>query len=239
MGAGFRLFIRAVAVFVLAAGMAVGMAGCGSSKKSVKTAQSDRTEQVKDYHTSKKHKSDTPAAVADALVSEARTWLGVPYRYGGHTREGADCSGFLMEVFKNALNVDLPRTTKDQRDHCLDVDRDNISVGDIIFFSSNSSSGKIAHVGMYVGDGRMIHASSSRGVVEDNLDLKYYVDHFRSIGRVPELAAAKPVPTKPKVEISPIRPIKTAAPTDTVPAVMSVAVPTDTIGSIVKNAFKK
>ncbi len=233
-----RLHINQFIVAIIAAGMAVGMAGCGSSKKSVKTAQSDRTEQVKDYHTSKKHKSDTPAAVADALVSEARTWLGVPYRYGGHTHEGADCSGFLMEVFKNALDVDLPRTTKDQRDHCLDVDRDNISVGDIIFFSSNSSSGKIAHVGMYVGDGRMIHASSSRGVVEDNLDLKYYVDHFRSIGRVPELAAAKPVPKEAIRPIRPIGPISQIE-TDTVSAVMPVAVPTDTIGSIVKNAFKK
>jgi hypothetical protein len=76
----------------------------------------------------------------------------------------------------------------------LYVDKDNISIGDIIFFTSNNSGGKIAHVGMYVGDGRMIHASSSRGVVEDNLNLNYYVTHFQSIGRVPELAKANPVP---------------------------------------------
>jgi hypothetical protein len=227
-------------VMCLAAGMAVGMVGCGSSKKNTKTAQTDVKEQVRDTKTSKKHRSDTPAAVADALVSEARTWLGVPYKYGGHSHDGADCSGFLMEVYKNAVDVSIPRTTKDQRDYCLEVDRDNISVGDIIFFSSKSSSGKIAHVGMYVGDGRMIHASSSRGVVEDNLDLKYYIDHFRSVGRVPELATANPVPQKTKVTIAPIEPV--AVP-DTVPTIVPPAapakVPADTITTIVKNAFKK
>jgi hypothetical protein len=92
---------------------------------------------------------------------------------------------------------------------------------------------------MYVGDGRMIHASSSRGVVEDNLDLKYYIDHFRSVGRVPELATANPVPQKPKVTIVPIAPIEP----DTVPTIVPPAapakVPTDTITTIVKNAFKK
>lgn len=246
--------LACIVVFVLA----VGMASCGSSKKNVKTAQSSPIENVdKRNHSSKNH-NETPTAVANALVREARSWIGTPYKYGGHSREGADCSGFLMEVFKSAVDVNIPRTTKDQRNHCLEVDRDHISVGDIIFFSSNNSSGKIAHVGMYVGDGRMIHASSSRGVVEDNLDLKYYVDHFRSIGRVPELAAANPVPQKPKPAPAPIpEPVTTPAPTPApTPASTSVkqtpkttitpqktattdTVSADTIGSIVKNAFKK
>jgi lipoprotein Spr len=218
------------------------MASCGSSKKNVKTAQLSPIENVdKRNHSSKNH-NETPTAVANALVLEARSWIGTPYKYGGHSREGADCSGFLMEVFKSAVDVNIPRTTKDQRSHCLEVDRDHISVGDIIFFSSNNSSGKIAHVGMYVGDGRMIHASSSRGVVEDNLDLKYYVEHFRSIGRVPELAAANPVPQKSKPAPTPAStPVKQTPKTTVAPQKTAITdtVSADTIGSIVKNAFKK
>lgn len=176
--------------------LAVSVASCGSSKKNTKTAQQNPIEKVVTDQKTHKKLDKTPTAVADALVSEARTWIGTPYKYGGHSRDGADCSGFLMEVFKNAIDVTIPRTTREQRDDCLYVDRDNISVGDILFFSSNNSTGKIAHVGMYVGDGRMIHASSSRGVVEDNLDVNYYVQHFQSIGRVPDLAKANPVPQK-------------------------------------------
>jgi lipoprotein Spr len=244
---------------VLTVMLSVGMASCHSSKNNEKTKQSSAIENVDKNGKGKQKLDGTPKKVADALVSEARTWIGTPYKWGGHDKDGADCSGFLMEVFKSAVNVDIPRTTKDQRSTCIEVDRDNISVGDIIFFSSNNSGGKIAHVGMYVGDGRMIHASSSRGVVEDNLNLNYYVNHFNSIGRVPELAKANPVP-KPVVaaeqtvaEVAPVRPTKMAetkpiALPKPTPKLDSVAeavaqVKTDTldienkVASVVKNAF--
>jgi hypothetical protein len=222
----------------LAVLMAASLASCHSSKSNEKSKQSSAIEAV-DKGGKKKRADGTPQKVADALVSEARTWIGTPYKWGGHDKSGADCSGFLMEVFKAAVDVKIPRTTKDQREQCIEVDRDNISVGDIIFFTSNKSKGKIAHVGMYVGDGRMIHASSSRGV--------------KSIGRVPELAKANPVPKeKPKV-IAQTKPIELGKPTkveqskpaqvaDTVPAA-KVVLKTDSLDvktnveAVVKNAF--
>ncbi len=244
----------------LAVMMAASLASCHSSKSNEKSKQSSAIEAV-DKGGKKKKADGTPQKVADALVSEARTWIGTPYKWGGHDKSGADCSGFLMEVFKAAVDVKIPRTTKDQREQCIEVDRDNISVGDIIFFTSNKSEGKIAHVGMYVGDGRMIHASSSRGVVEDDLSMKYYINHFKSIGRVPELAKANPVPKeKPKV-IAQTKPIELGKPTkveqskparieqskpaqvaDTVPAA-KVVLKTDSLDvktnveAVVKNAF--
>lgn len=158
------------------------LAGCGSSRRAVKDKkgerQGDRTEKIYRKPVSKS---------GQALVREARKWRGVPYKYGGHSRSGADCSGFLMEVFKEAVGIRLPRSSRDQKEYCRPVRRDEMIVGDLVFFTSKNSKGKIAHVGMYIGDNRMIHASSSRGVVEDDLSLRYYVEHFNGVGRVPGL----------------------------------------------------
>lgn len=142
------------------------------------------------------------ATQAERLIAEARSWTGVPYKHGGTDRNGADCSGFLQQVYHNALNIELPRTTDKQRAHCAPVDRKELAPGDIVFFSSRRSDGKIAHVGMYTGNGRMIHASSSRGVVEDDMQLKYYVTHYVGAGRPPELVNHPAVKTEPKKEIA-------------------------------------
>lgn len=158
------------------------LAGCGSSRRAVKDKKGerpgDRTEKIDRKPVSKS---------GQALVREARKWRGVPYKYGGHSRSGADCSGFLMEVFREAVGIKLPRSSRDQKEYCRPVRRDEMIVGDLVFFTSKNSKGKIAHVGMYIGDNRMIHASSSRGVVEDDLSLRYYVEHFNGVGRVPGL----------------------------------------------------
>lgn len=156
------------------------LTGCGSSRRAVSTGDKPGT-----TVTDSKAGKAADNKVAQALVREARSWRGVPYVYGGHSRKGADCSGFLMEVYKAAAGIKLPRSSRDQKDFCKPISRDKMAVGDILFFTSKNSRGKIAHVGMYVGNNRMIHASSSRGVVEDDLSLRYYVEHFSGVGRVP------------------------------------------------------
>ena len=147
----------------------------------------------------KKHKPDTPAATSrmgKALVSEARKWIGTPYVYGGHSRKGADCSGFLMEVVRECAGISLPRSSRDQQAYCHPIDREYLAVGDLVFFSSRRSGGRVSHVGMYIGEGRMIHASSSRGVVEDDLASQYFITYYKGAGRVPQLAGANPIPEK-------------------------------------------
>lgn len=125
---------------------------------------------------------------SEALVKTARSWIGTPYRYGGHSKKGTDCSGFLMEVYRDAVGIKLPRSSRDQHDFCTKVGKDKLIVGDLLFFSSRSSKGKVSHVGMYIGNNEMIHASSSRGVIVSNIDEKYYVTHYRNSGRVQEFA---------------------------------------------------
>lgn len=126
--------------------------------------------------------------LAAELVREARTWLGTPYRYGGQEKQGgADCSGFVMEVFRVVTGILLPRNSGKQREFCTPVDKSELRVGDLVFFASPSSGGGVAHVGMYIGDGVMIHASSSRGVTETPITGNYYVKHYLSSGRVADL----------------------------------------------------
>lgn len=162
------------------------LTGCGSSRRAVSAGCKPGT-----TVTDSKAGNAADSKVAQALVREARSWRGVPYVYGGHSRKGADCSGFLMEVYQAAAGIKLPRSSRDQKDFCKPISRDKMAVGDILFFTSKGSRGKIAHVGMYVGNNRMIHASSSRGVVEDDLSLRYYVEHFSGVGRVPGIDRAR------------------------------------------------
>ena len=126
------------------------------------------------------------------LVSVARKWIGTPYQWGGTTKDGADCSGFVLEVYKAATGIKLPRTSYNMRDYCIKIDRDNLLIGDLVFFSSSKSNGKVGHVGMYIGNNRMIHSSSSRGVIESSLDENYYVKYYHSAGRVPAIAQMLP-----------------------------------------------
>jgi hypothetical protein len=154
--------------------------------------------------------------VANALVKEANKWLGVPYKYGGTSHSGVDCSGLVMEVFNDAADVKLPRDSRSQQSYCRKIDAQNLQPGDLVFFSSKAGGDNVSHVGMYVGDNSIIHASTSRGVIISNLSENYYKNHYYSSGRVeaityaatggktqeqPQYAYVEPVkPPKEKVE---------------------------------------
>lgn len=237
----FAIVLLSAAIFV--------MPSCHSSKGS--TAQRVNN-QTNEQPSKKPQKPDTPAAsskVARQLVETARRWIGTPYVYGGHSRKGTDCSGFLMEIFSECVGVKLPRSAREQKEYCHPIDREYLAVGDLVFFSSKRSGGRISHVGMYIGNGRMIHASSSRGVVEDDLSMQYFVTHYRGAGRIPVLASVHPLQTNRAEEKTPEqrkpenKPTKAAAPTPATEVTTSATVPDTTTAqrpeSIVRNAFSK
>ena len=122
------------------------------------------------------------------LVEVARSWIGVPYRYGGIARDGVDCSGLVFNIYREALGIELPRNSSAQRAGTAEIDRHQLQPGDLVFFTSKNSGNGISHVGLYVDPERMIHASSSRGVIESRLDEPYWVLHYHSAGRVSLLA---------------------------------------------------
>ncbi len=117
-----------------------------------------------------------------ALVEEAAGWIGTPYLYGGKTKEGADCSGLVMEVYRQVCGVKLPRSSAAQSMWCQPVAPEKMQPGDLVFFSADSM--QVSHVGMFIGDGQMIHASSSRGVMVSPLNNPYWLSRFYSIWRV-------------------------------------------------------
>ncbi|BAU26802.1 cell wall-associated NlpC family hydrolase [Aneurinibacillus soli] len=112
------------------------------------------------------------AASHGTLVSKAKSLIGTPYKFGGTTRKGFDCSGFLNYVFKTE-NIALPRTASGMYEKGTPVSRSSLRTGDLVFFKT-SRSGGISHAGMYIGNGKFVHSASSSGVSISSLNDKYY-----------------------------------------------------------------
>ena len=124
----------------------------------------------------------------EVLITAARSFTGTPYKWGGTTRAGMDCSGLLLNSFK-AIDYAIPRTSAAQSKTGKKVGKKNIQPGDLVFFATGNKKRKITHVGLVTevrgGDHvKFIHASTSLGVVESNLNSDYYQDRFRQARRI-------------------------------------------------------
>lgn len=131
---------------------------------------------------------DAEAATTQELTSTAKQYIGVPYVWGGTTTRGFDCSGFTQRVFAD-LGYQLDRTTKAQYAQGKSVTKNNLQVGDLVFF--NTSGRGISHVGIYKGNNQFIHASSSRGVVVSSLDERYWKTRYVGAKRVIDFTKKK------------------------------------------------
>ena len=121
--------------------------------------------------------------IAGKIASKAHNYLGYRYVYGTAGPSTFDCSGFTSYIYKQ-FGYSLPRSSYDQGNYGTYISKDDLAVGDLLFFS-NRRDRRINHVGIYVGEGNFIHASTSgRGVVKDNLNENYYVNHYVSARRV-------------------------------------------------------
>ncbi|WP_432696630.1 NlpC/P60 family protein [Marinobacterium sp. YM272] len=109
------------------------------------------------------------------LHGQYQSWKGTPYRLGGLGRSGIDCSGFVYRVFDDLYGMKLPRTTESQVELGYSVDRDELEVADLVFFKTGW---RTRHVGIYIGGGEFLHASTSRGVVISSLDNPYWRRHY-------------------------------------------------------------
>lgn len=137
------------------------------------------------------------------IIAEARKWIGVTYRYGGVDRKGVDCSGMTQNVFADAVGVKIPRNSGAQMEFTVPLEQVHLQPGDLVFFSPSPGSNNVSHVGLYIGDRKMIHASSSRGVVESSLDERYFATHYHSSGRVKGITYVATGHKPPKTDKSP------------------------------------
>lgn len=123
----------------------------------------------------------------DDILAEAETYLGTPYRYGGMTRSGIDCSAFVLSVFGASAGLNLPRVAAAQAQEGERIEKENLQKGDLVFFSHGR--GRISHVGIVEsidedGTVKFIHAASSRGVMISSLNDSYWGPRYRFAKRV-------------------------------------------------------
>ena len=121
---------------------------------------------------------------ANAVLMRALGLVGTPYRYGGNTPEsGFDCSGLVNYVYRDMLDLRLPRTSRALAAfQGPRIAEDRLVAADLVFFGSGAG---VSHVGIYVGEGRFVHAPSTGGTVRlDRLDGPYWRDHYSGAVRV-------------------------------------------------------
>lgn len=127
------------------------------------------------------------AAVETTILSAADDWLGVPYRFGGTTRDGVDCSAFVRAIYASAYGLHLTRSTRTQVNEGTAVARDDLRAGDLVFFRTGRNQ---RHVGIYLGGERLLHASSAKDrVVVDDFNQDYFQRTYWTARRLIALPA--------------------------------------------------
>lgn len=126
---------------------------------------------------------ETVSVTGSDVVHRAQAYIGTPYRNGGTTSRGMDCSGLVYTVYR-AFGIALPRTSSSQASFGRPVERSQLQPGDLVFFAT-SGGRRVTHVGIYSGHGEFIHASTrSRRVRFDRLDERYFRKRFVTARRV-------------------------------------------------------
>lgn len=156
------------------------LAGCSSAPKSPSVAVSAPVRAIPSVTP-----SDSSQILGNDVVFQAFSLVGTPYRWGGSSPDtGFDCSGLIQYVYREAAGMDLPRTTSDL--YNLKVTRPSESTlapGDLVLFAMNG--GRVNHAGIYIGEGRFLHAPSTGGVVRvDELESSFWQRTFKGARRV-------------------------------------------------------
>jgi len=114
----------------------------------------------------------------DKILMEIIKWMNTPYKFGGNSRKGIDCSAFTQNVFRNSLNFSLLRSAREQFTQGDEIDEvGNLKFGDLVFFNTRRRV-RPGHVGIYLGDNIFAHSSSKLGVVVSSLEEGYYNQRF-------------------------------------------------------------
>ncbi|GEN70786.1 hypothetical protein CLA01_08580 [Chryseobacterium lathyri] len=181
-----NLRIKQLSVLMIASVIAVS---CGSSKKVSSKKNTGNKTVVKTENLRKldsKFNGSISRSVSD-ILKDAEKYIGTPYRFGGNTSSGFDCSGFTVKVFEEN-DFSLPRRSTDQADAGKKIDIKEVKPGDLLFFATAGGS-RVSHVGIVHdigadGEVKFIHASTSKGVIISSLNEKYWNKAYLHAQRV-------------------------------------------------------
>lgn len=176
--------LRVIAVCLLLTGMLSGCAGTPRTPPDEAGANAPGAHSHAAYRLSpanrlaeqlRNFRRVSPKLIRQVLLDQHARWVGTPYVLGGESQRGIDCSALVQQIFDDAFAVELPRTTSDQILEGQRIARDELNPGDLVFFRP---PGPYRHVGVYVGEGRFLHASSSQGVIISRLDNVYWNRYY-------------------------------------------------------------
>ncbi|EGU35673.1 lipoprotein NlpC [Vibrio sp. N418] len=144
----------------------LALTGCSSSP-----SQSELSPDITAYHQQLKSE----------FLDVFQIWKGTPYRLGGSSLKGVDCSAFVQTAYQRAAQLNLPRTTKYQVQVGEEIAYEQANVGDLVFFKTSRTT---RHVGVYLGQNQFMHASTSKGVIISRMDNPYWAGNFWQFRRV-------------------------------------------------------
>ncbi|RCH54475.1 glycoside hydrolase [Mucilaginibacter hurinus] len=170
--------------FIIAIALLISAASVQAQTKSIPSATTDNSDDQESL--AKTYLSQIMGVALSAtsnlkLFEFVHEWVGTPYRFGGSSRRGIDCSGFTKEIYAKVFNLTIKRSSRDIFSMVSPVRKDELKEGDLVFFKIRSRS--ISHVGVYLGNGRFAHASN-KGVAISNLEEGYYNRYFYKGGRL-------------------------------------------------------
>lgn len=114
------------------------------------------------------------STIREQMLMEIIKYLGTPYKYGGNSKDGIDCSAFTQMLYRDVFNIDLQRSARLQFTQGREVsDKDDLQFGDLVFFNTRKRV-RPGHVGIYIGENLFAHASSTKGVTVSSINYDYY-----------------------------------------------------------------
>lgn len=188
------LTLQKLFLFVVFGILSIYLTGCGISKRTVVQEQQEEASAPQnnpDIETDSEQQIPMAMAVSSKvenitsidkqLQNAFQQWEGTPYRYGGESSNGIDCSAFTQQVFRDFFGKEIPRNTRSQLQEGQGIRRKSIKKGDLIFFKTGRRS---LHVGISMGKGDFLHASVSSGVMVSNIAEHYWAVRYLGARRV-------------------------------------------------------
>lgn len=175
-----------IGTVLLGASLVMGCATSGATSDSSSSDQGNTSQQEQPQQTTEEtqnQRTDRPdpvkvlrtQAVRRQLQYAAEDWYGVPYKWGGTTKEGVDCSALVRNVYQDAFGRRLPRVTDEQVQTGTRIPKSELRPGDLVFFRPQN---EYNHVGVYLGGEEFVHASSSKGVRDSPIDKNYWQKYY-------------------------------------------------------------